>query len=132
MPAGCEPNTGETRRGIDRERLLSETFVRTVEHHAEIASTNDRALELAAKTMPDAIAPVLIVADRDIHAQEVLGRLRVELAGRLKLADPDVLAYVWVHRFPMYQWDEDARRWDATHRLSNSGQRPSSSAPATT
>jgi aspartyl-tRNA synthetase len=58
---------------------------------------------------------VLIVADRDIHAQEVLGRLRVELAGRLKLADPNVLAYVWVHRFPMYQWDEDARRWDATH-----------------
>jgi aspartyl-tRNA synthetase len=58
---------------------------------------------------------VLIVADRDIHAQEVLGRLRVDLAARLKLADPDVLAYVWVHEFPMYQWDEDARRWDATH-----------------
>ena len=58
---------------------------------------------------------VLIVADRDIHAQEVLGRLRVELAGRLKLADPNVLAYVWVHQFPMYQWDEDAHRWDATH-----------------
>ena len=58
---------------------------------------------------------VLIVADRDIHAQEVLGRLRVELAGRLGLADPNVLAYVWVHQFPMYQWDEEAHRWDATH-----------------
>ncbi|MBX3029298.1 MAG: aspartate--tRNA ligase [Chloroflexi bacterium] len=58
---------------------------------------------------------VLIVADRDIHAQEVLGRLRVEMAGRLGLADPNVLAYVWVHQFPMYQWDADARRWDATH-----------------
>ncbi len=58
---------------------------------------------------------VLIVADRDIRAQEVLGRLRVELAGRLRLADPNVLAYVWVHQFPMYQWDADGRRWDATH-----------------
>jgi aspartyl-tRNA synthetase len=58
---------------------------------------------------------VLIVADRDIHAQEVLGRLRVELAGRLGLADPNVVAYVWVHQFPMYQWDEEAHRWDATH-----------------
>ena len=58
---------------------------------------------------------VLIVADRDIHAQEVLGRMRVELAGRLGLADPNDLAYVWVHQFPMYQWDADARRWDATH-----------------
>jgi aspartyl-tRNA synthetase len=57
----------------------------------------------------------LIVADKDIHAQEVLGRLRVELAARLGLADPSVLAYVWVHQFPMYQWDEDAHRWDATH-----------------
>jgi aspartyl-tRNA synthetase len=58
---------------------------------------------------------VLVVADRDMQAQEVLGRLRVELAGRLQLADPAVLGYVWVHRFPMYQWDADARRWDATH-----------------
>jgi len=58
---------------------------------------------------------VLIVADRDVHAQEVLGRLRVELAGRIGLADPDVLAYCWVNRFPMYQWDAELGRWDATH-----------------
>ena len=31
------------------------------------------------------------------------------------LADPNVLAYVWVNRFPMYQWDEENGRWDATH-----------------
>jgi aspartyl-tRNA synthetase len=55
------------------------------------------------------------VADRDIHAQEVLGRLRVEIASRLRLADPNLLAYAWIHRFPMYQWDTDRRRWDATH-----------------
>jgi aspartyl-tRNA synthetase len=59
---------------------------------------------------------VLIVADRDVHAQEILGRLRVDLAERLRLVtDPDVLSYCWVHRFPMYQWDEDGQRWDATH-----------------
>ncbi len=58
---------------------------------------------------------VLIVADRDVLAQEVLGRLRVELGAHLALADPDVLAYCWVHRFPMYQWDTERGRWDATH-----------------
>jgi aspartyl-tRNA synthetase len=26
-----------------------------------------------------------------------------------------VLAYVWVHRFPMFTWMPDAARWDATH-----------------
>ena len=46
---------------------------------------------------------------------DVLGRLRVELGDRLGLADPDVLAYCWVHRFPMYQWDAENGRWDATH-----------------
>jgi len=58
---------------------------------------------------------VLIVAGDDIHAQEVLGRLRVEIAARLFLADPSVLAYVWVHQFPMYGWDDERERWDATH-----------------
>ena len=26
-----------------------------------------------------------------------------------------MLAYVWVHRFPMYQWDAENGRWHATH-----------------
>jgi aspartyl-tRNA synthetase len=58
---------------------------------------------------------ILIVADRAEVVADVLGRLRVELGGRLNLADPEVLAYCWVHRFPMYQWDPDADRWHATH-----------------
>ena len=56
-----------------------------------------------------------MVADTGETAHEVLGRLRVELGARLGLADANELAYCWVHQFPMYQWDEDARRWDATH-----------------
>jgi aspartyl-tRNA synthetase len=58
---------------------------------------------------------VLIVADGDIHAQEALGSLRVKLADRLGVYDRSLLSYVWVHHFPMYQWDEQYRRWDATH-----------------
>ena len=58
---------------------------------------------------------ILIVADTPEVTSDVLGRLRVELGDRLGLADHDVLAYVWVHRFPMYQWDTEGGRWDATH-----------------
>jgi aspartyl-tRNA synthetase len=58
---------------------------------------------------------VLIVADHDITAQEVLGSLRVELAERHAMYDRSVLSYVWVYQFPMYHWDEDNQRWDATH-----------------
>jgi aspartyl-tRNA synthetase len=59
---------------------------------------------------------ILIVADADpMTTADVLGRLRVELGERLGLADPDVLSYVWINRFPMYQWDAELGRWDATH-----------------
>ena len=58
---------------------------------------------------------VVIVADTHELTADVLGRLRNELGERLGLADPDVLSYCWVHRFPMYQWDAEHGRWDATH-----------------
>jgi len=59
---------------------------------------------------------VLIVADADrVAAAEALGHIRLEMGERLGLRDPSVLAYVWVHRFPMFTWDVDGQRWDATH-----------------
>ncbi len=58
---------------------------------------------------------LLIVAGPRILSAEVLGRLRVEVALEMGLADPDVLAFCWVHRFPMYQWESESGRWDATH-----------------
>ena len=59
---------------------------------------------------------ILVCADaRPELVADVLGRLRQELGLRLGLADKDVLAYCWVYRFPMYQWDAERGRWDATH-----------------
>jgi len=58
---------------------------------------------------------ILIVADRAEVVNEVLGQLRVRLGAQLGLADPTALAYGWVHRFPMYKWDVEGNRWDATH-----------------
>ncbi len=59
---------------------------------------------------------VLIVADVDRElVSDVLGRLRQDLGLKLGLADPNVLAYCWVYHFPMYQWDVERARWDATH-----------------
>jgi len=58
---------------------------------------------------------VLIVAGADIAAQEALGVLRVRLAERISACDRSLLSYVWIHHFPMYQWDAEHARWDATH-----------------
>jgi aspartyl-tRNA synthetase len=77
---------------------------------------DERAARLAAAAGGSNGDLVLIVADRDVHAQEALGRVRVELADRLGLVtNASELSYVWVHRFPMYQWDDESKRWDATH-----------------
>ncbi|MEW5989775.1 MAG: aspartate--tRNA ligase [Chloroflexota bacterium] len=75
----------------------------------------DLAERLAARAGASPGDLVLIVADSSAVANDVLGRLRAELGTQLGLADPDVLAYAWVHRFPMYQWDIENGRWDATH-----------------
>ncbi len=58
---------------------------------------------------------ILIVADTPDVTADVLGRLRVELGARLGLADPAVLSFCWIDQFPMYQWDAENERWDATH-----------------
>jgi aspartyl-tRNA synthetase len=60
---------------------------------------------------------LLFVADKPLVVYESLGRLRVLLAERLKLADLDVLAFCWVVDFPFVNWIEEEKRWDPSHHL---------------
>ncbi|MES0342396.1 MAG: aspartate--tRNA ligase, partial [Candidatus Humimicrobiaceae bacterium] len=48
---------------------------------------------------------VLIVADKFKTTCEVLGDIRVRLAKKLDLIDQDVFEFVWVHDFPLFEWD---------------------------
>lgn len=58
---------------------------------------------------------LLLVADRPGVVAAVLDRLRREFAARLNLADPDLLSFVWIVEFPLFEWNEDEHRWDAVH-----------------
>jgi len=58
---------------------------------------------------------VAIVADTPKVVAAALGALRSEMGRRLELADPDMLAFGWVVDFPLFEWDEEAERWDAVH-----------------
>ena len=75
----------------------------------------DRAEQIVAAAGASPGDLVLIVADAEKVANDVLGRLRVDLGARLGLVDEDVLSYVWITRFPMYEWDTENERWHATH-----------------
>ncbi len=58
---------------------------------------------------------LLVVADQRRVALDVLGRLRSHLGGALGLIDPEVMAYAWVVEPPLFEWNEDEDRWDASH-----------------
>lgn len=56
-----------------------------------------------------------IVADKAATANKALGLLRLEFRDRLKLAPPDLLAFAWIVDFPMFEWDEEEKRWSFAH-----------------
>ena len=58
---------------------------------------------------------VLLVADAMPLAATVLGRLRVALAERLGLIPADAFRLLWVVDFPLFEWSEEEKRWDAMH-----------------
>jgi aspartyl-tRNA synthetase len=66
---------------------------------------------------------LLFVADKPAVVFEALGRLRVFLADRLELRDPDILAFCWVIDFPLFNWNEEEQRWDPSHHLFTSPMR---------
>jgi len=76
---------------------------------------DDRAEQLVAAAGASPGDLILIVADPEKIANDVLGRLRVDLGARLGLVDENVLSYAWITRFPMYEWDAENERWHATH-----------------
>src|SRR6185312_3808211 len=47
------------------------------------------------------------------------GALRLALAQRFaerhKRLDPEVFRFLWVTEFPMFEWDEEGKRWAASH-----------------
>ena len=58
---------------------------------------------------------ILIVAGPAKTTNQALSALRNELGARLELADPNLIAFAFVTDFPLFEWNEDAERWDAMH-----------------
>jgi aspartyl-tRNA synthetase len=75
----------------------------------------DRAAALASGAGAEEGDLALFVADRERVAASVLGALRVELARSEGWIPSDTHAACWVTDFPLVEWDEDAKRWDACH-----------------
>src|SRR5437868_3665205 len=50
---------------------------------------------------------------------QAAGQLRLfiaqKYADRHKLLDPEVFKFLWVTQFPMFEWDDEEKRWNAAH-----------------
>ena len=58
---------------------------------------------------------LLIVADAEPTANSVLGQLRLDLAARFELIEPDSHAFCWIVDWPLFGPSEDGKRWDPLH-----------------
>ena len=58
---------------------------------------------------------IFFVADKAKITNEALGQLRNELARRLKLIDENSYEFIWVTHFPLLDYDETEKRYQALH-----------------
>ncbi len=58
---------------------------------------------------------VLMVADSEAVANKSLAPLRVYLGEKLGLCQEGQFEFVWVVDFPMFEWNEDSKRYDSLH-----------------
>lgn len=58
---------------------------------------------------------ILIIADKPKVVAQALGELRLEMARRMNLIDPNEFCFRWVTDFPMFEYSEEEHRYVAEH-----------------
>ncbi len=58
---------------------------------------------------------VLFGADEPRIVSRVLGALRAHFGRELALIDQDAWSWSWITDFPLFEWDEEERRWQAVN-----------------
>jgi len=77
--------------------------------------TTDEVKEMARRLEAKMGDLLLVVAGEAKVVNLALGELRQEMGARLKLAEPNTLAFAYIKNFPLFRWDEEAGRWDSEH-----------------
>ena len=58
---------------------------------------------------------ILFVADSPSVVHNALGNLRIHIAGKLGLVDPEVFSFTWITKFPMFEYSDKEKRFMSTH-----------------
>ncbi len=58
---------------------------------------------------------ILVLAGDEALTRKAMSELRLEMGNRLGLRNKDVYKALWVLDFPLLEWDEEGKRWNAMH-----------------
>jgi len=73
--------------------------------------------KLLEKTKAKKGSILFFVADKEKNANEILSKIRIEVARRLKLIKENDFRFCWVVDFPMFEWNEDEQNWQPSHHI---------------
>ncbi len=95
--------------------MHDDTGIRNQGAGAKLSDAEKTAILAAANSKPGDL--LLFIGDSPKVVNEALSELRLELGHRLKLADENVLAFCWVIDFPLFEYNEEEKRWDPSHHM---------------
>jgi aspartyl-tRNA synthetase len=96
---------------VSLDELTIEEVKSVVTRHLTIGQIRKIAIKLGA-SIGDLL---LIVADDNNMANTVLGKLRLEMGYRLKLANPDTFIFSFIENFPLFEWNKETGCYQSMH-----------------
>jgi len=60
---------------------------------------------------------LMFIADKEKQTNDILARLRLEIARRMELIDDKEFKFCWVVDFPLFDWDEENQDWTPAHHM---------------
>jgi|TARA_B100001971_G_scaffold215114_1_gene257740 aspartyl-tRNA synthetase len=78
---------------------------------------NETQKKLLEKTKAKKGSILFFVADEAKKVNDILSKLRIETGKRLKLVNDKDFKFCWIVDFPLFEWNEDEKRWMPSHHI---------------
>jgi len=73
--------------------------------------------KLIDKTKAKKDSILFFIADKEKVTNDILSKLRIELAKKLKLINEKDFKFCWIVDFPLFEFSEDEKKWHPSHHI---------------
>jgi aspartyl-tRNA synthetase len=102
-------------KGLAWAKVKSEDGTLTLQGGSAKFFSSEQAKQLLELFDAKADDMLLFVADNEAIVNKALAPLRCKLGKELKLYDEGSFEFVWIVDFPLFEWNEDEKRYDSLH-----------------